>query len=89
MDKLKKEIQTLYKVSDLGSPQKIVGIEIDCNHTEGELKISQTQYIENLLAKYNMTNCKPVATPMDTSVDLDDEDELPEDSPLQGLYVEK
>ena len=45
------------------------------------------QYIENLLAKYNMTDCKPVATPMDTSVDLDDEDELPEDSPLRALYA--
>ena len=87
MDKLKKEIQTLYEVSDLGSPQKIVGIEIDRNRTEGRLKISQMQYIENLLAKYNMTDCKPVATPMDTSVDLDDEDELPEDSPLRALYA--
>ena len=87
MDKLKKKIQTLYEVSDLGSLQKIVGIEIDCNHAEGRLKISQTQYIENLLAKYNMTDCKPVAMLMDTSADLDDEDKLPEDSPLRGLYA--
>ena len=35
MDNLKKEIQTLYEVSDLRSPQKIVGIEIDHNCTEG------------------------------------------------------
>ena len=87
MDNLKTEIQTLYEVSDLGSPQKIVGIEIDCNCTEGQLKISQTQYIENLLAKYNMTDCKPVATPMDVSINLDDEEELPEDSPLRELYA--
>ena len=33
LDKLKKEIQTLFDVMDLGSPQKIVGIEIDHDHT--------------------------------------------------------
>ena len=87
MDKLKKEIQTLFEVSDLGSPQKIVGIEIDRDRVKGRLKISQAQYIENLLAKYNMTDCKPVSTPMDLSADLDNVPELPSDSSLRELYA--
>lgn len=36
--------------------KKIVGIEIERNRTIGQLKITQTQYVENLLVKYNMTD---------------------------------
>jgi hypothetical protein len=86
MNKLKAELKTLFDVTDLGSPQKIVGIEIDHDRTKGQLKISQTQYINHLLEKYNMTNWDPVATPMDPSADLDNAEELPEDSPIQELY---
>ncbi len=86
MNKLKEELQTLFEVTDLGSPQKIVGIEIDHDRIRGRLKISQAQFIDNLLAKYNMADCKPVATPMDASVNLDEEDELPEASLIRALY---
>ncbi len=87
MQKLKKELKTVFELTDMGEPQKIVGIEIDRDRVRGTLKISQAQYIDNLLAKYNMTDCNPVATPMDPSVNLDDEPELPEDSPIRELYA--
>ena len=83
MEKLKKEVQTLFNITDLGNPQKIVGIEISI---QGRQKISQALYIENLLAKYNMMDCKPVSTPMDLSADLDDIPELPKHSDLCKLY---
>jgi hypothetical protein len=82
MEKLKKELQTLFELTDLGSPQKIVGISIDRDRVKGQLKISQAQYIEKVLAKYNMTDCKPVSTPMDLSANLNDVTGLPNDSPL-------
>ena len=87
MEKLKTELHTLFNLTDLGSPQKIVGIEIDRDRIRGKLKISQARYIENLLAKYNTTNCKPVSMPMDLSTDLDDAPELPNNSPLRELYT--
>ena len=77
-----KFLQTLYEVSDLGSLQKIISIEVDRNCTKGWLKLSQTQYIDSLLAKYNMMDCKPIATPMDPSANLEDKPEFPEDEPL-------
>ena len=86
MNMLKAELKTLFDISNLGSPQKIVGIEIDQDHKNGRLKISQTEYIDDLLAKYNMMDCKPIATPMDVSINLDDVEELPNDSPIQTLY---
>ena len=87
MEKLKKELQTLFELTDLGSPQKIVGISIDRDRVKGQLKISQAQYIEKVLAKYNMTDCKPVSTPMDLSANLNNITELPNDSPLRELYA--
>jgi hypothetical protein len=86
MRKLKDKLKTVFEVTDLGEPQKIVGIEIERDRVRGRLKISQAQYIDNLLAKYNMTDCNPVATPMDLSANLDDKPELPEDSPIRTLY---
>jgi hypothetical protein len=87
MDRLQREIQTLYEVTDLGSPQKIVGIEVDRDRTNGTLMINQTKYINDLLAKFNMTDCNTVAMPMDPSVKLDDVEELPEDSLIRALYA--
>jgi hypothetical protein len=87
MDHLKEEIQTMFEVTDLGSPQKIVGIEIDRDRIRGRLKISQAQYIDNLLVKYNMTDCKTIAIPMDRSINLTEVPPKPEDSPIRELYA--
>lgn len=87
MDHLKEEIQTMFEVTDLGSPQKIVGIEIDRDRIGGRLKISQAQYIDNLLVKYNMTDCKTIAIPMDRSINLTEVPPKPEDSPIRELYA--
>jgi hypothetical protein len=86
MKTLKDELKSVFKVTDLGSPQKIIGIEIDHNHAEGKLKISQAQYIENLLAKYGMTEAHTVSTPMDPSVNLDEVPEGPVDTHIKEEY---
>jgi len=49
-----RRFKAVFEVTDLREPQKIVGIEIERDHIHGRLKISQTQYIDNLLAKYNI-----------------------------------
>ena len=81
MNTLKAELKTLFDISDLGSPQNIIGIEIDQDRKNRRLKISQMQYIDDLLAKYNMMDC-PIATPMDVSINLDNAEELPNNSPI-------
>ena len=87
MKALKDELKSVFEVTDLGSPQKIVGIEIDHNRAEGKLKISQAQYIENLLAKYGMTEAHTVSTPMDPSVNLDEVPEGPVDMHIKEEYL--
>jgi len=70
MGELKRGLQTLFDVTDLGDPNKIVGIEIERNRKQGELKISQTKYIESILEKYGLADCNPVHTPMDPKIKL-------------------
>jgi Reverse transcriptase (RNA-dependent DNA polymerase) len=65
---LKEELHSLFDLTDLGNPTKIVGIEID---QRGEsLTISQPQYVESLLRKYGLTDANPVTTPLDPNTNL-------------------
>jgi hypothetical protein len=47
-----------------------LGIAIERDRSRREIYLNQQQYIENVLERYNMSQCKPVSTPMDTSVKL-------------------
>jgi transposase InsO family protein len=68
MGKLKLELQTMFDVTDLGDPNKIVGIEINRDRIRGELRISQTRYIESILEKYGLADGNSVSTPLDPKV---------------------
>lgn len=57
--KLKKE----FKMKDLNEVSKFLGMEII--QKQNQIVINQSQYMENLLKKYNMQDCKPVSTPID------------------------
>ena len=41
----------------------ILGVEVICS--PDDIMISQCHYILNLLYKFGMTKCKPIATPFD------------------------
>ena len=68
MVKLQHELKGIFDLTDLGEPNKIVGIEIALR--EGSLTISQKQYIENLLKVHGLENVTPVKAPMDSKLHL-------------------
>ena len=51
-------------MKDLGSAQKILGMEIRRDRVGGKLWLSQSKYITKVLEKFNMLDCKPVSTPL-------------------------
>jgi hypothetical protein len=63
MSNLKERIRENFPVTDLGEPNRIVGIEIA--RTENSLTISQPLYIESILRKHKMEDANPVSTPLD------------------------
>jgi Reverse transcriptase (RNA-dependent DNA polymerase) len=69
MEHMKNSIRSEWTVTDLGEPSKIIGIEI--HKTEGSIRISQKQYIENLLLKEGMENANLIGMPMDTHLKLE------------------
>jgi len=69
MSNLKAELQSLFEITDMGDPAKIVGIEI--NRTEETLTISQKQYILAILKSEGMQDANPVSTPLDPNIKLE------------------
>jgi len=65
-----------FQMKDLGPANSILGINIERDGPTGSIKLSQCQYIRSLLTKSNMSDAKPVATPLDSNVKLS-KDECP------------
>lgn len=63
IDELKAQLSHEFDMKDLGSAKKILGMEIQRDRRAGTLFLSQKSYIEKILEKYNLSNCKSVATP--------------------------
>ena len=76
MIKLKEELQSMFELTDMGEPSKIVGIEI--TQHEDRIIISQAKYIESILRKEGMENANPVSTPLDPNVKLESNPEAAE-----------
>ena len=51
-------------MKDLGQAKKILGIQIHRDRKKKELSLSQKQYIEKVLKRFNMTEAKVVSTPL-------------------------
>ena len=59
----------------------ILGIQVHCDRPNRHIYLSQVKHIDDVLKKLNMSNCRPVSTPLDKSVTLlkDDCPDSPEE----------
>ena len=71
MTNLKHKIGEMFEVSDLGEPNKIVGIKISQDQEKKSITIKQSMYIDAILKKYGMEGINPVKTPIDSSLVLE------------------
>jgi len=64
---LKAGIQKFYKIKekDTTKPFKVLGILVTRDTHEGMLKISQSEYMNSMLQRFNMVDCNPVVTLVD------------------------
>lgn len=67
----KRYLNQTFKMKDMGAAQHCLGIKIDRNRDKGFLYLSQTQYIQDILEKFHMKDCKPISTPMDLNYKFD------------------
>jgi len=68
--KLKKELAVRFKMTDLGPCHHYLGMEITRDRGNRTLHLSQRTYIEKVLERFGMLQCKADVTPMSTSIHL-------------------
>ena len=66
----KKLLSTRFKMKDMGSLHYILGIHVE--QKDGTLRLHQRSFIENLLNKFGMQDCKPISTPIIDPLEKDD-----------------
>ena len=87
MEYLKQDLKRLFDITDLGEPNKLVGIEFTRDRERGTLTIRQTKYIESILEKYGMQDANPVSTPLDPNVKLEPREKSAEPQPHGSNYT--
>lgn len=62
--KLKNVLSIEFKMKDLGFISDFLGINVKQNLQNGTTILSQKNYLENVIKRFNMESCKPMMTPM-------------------------
>ena len=58
-------------MKDLGAAKKLLGMEIQMDRKSDKLYLTQSRYLEKILDRFNMGNCKAVSTPLYSSAASD------------------
>ena len=70
LDRVKSELAKIFKLKDLGETTSLLGVEVNYNCLKRTLKLSQKQYIQDILNRFHMMECHPVSTPMTPGLNL-------------------
>ncbi|KAK2440889.1 putative mitochondrial protein [Trifolium repens] len=71
--KLTNQLSTEFDMTNLGGLRYFLGLEF--TKTSSGLLIHQKKYVSDILKRFNMLNCNPASTPMETSSSLNNDDE--------------
>lgn len=88
MNDIKKQLGSKFEMKDMGKISTCLGIEFsrDC---ENRVYLSQKSYIDKVLERFGMSECKPVVTPIDVNVKLEKPEcimsDIMEQYPYQSL----
>ena len=77
LNRFKETMQEQFKMKDLGKISYFLGI--DFTQKDDEIRISQRRYITKMLERFDMSDCKPRATPCEAKLD---------DNPYNNEYVD-
>lgn len=66
---VKKILTARFKMKDLGKLRYFLGIDFE--QSDNCVKMSQTKYVEKILKRFDMQDCKPRITPCEQKLDYD------------------
>lgn len=66
IDECKRELASEFEMKDLGLLHYFLGLEVQ--QKTREIFLFQGKYVQDILSKFGMTDCKPMVTPMVTNL---------------------
>ena len=84
LDEIVESLKQEFKMKDLGTVQRFMGLNVNYDQSERKMTIDQTHYSYQILERFGMEACKPVATPMISGLKL----QKTEDESTQKPYRE-
>ena len=85
IDRVKKSLHAEYGIKDLGAAEFILGIQIRRDR-DGSIVLCQKAYLQAVLERFSMQDCKPASTPMEKGLQLRaSSDNAPDDLRLRYL----
>lgn len=79
MESIKHDLESTFEMTDNGDLYYCLGLEVTRDRTKRHLQLNQSNFIRQVLSRFNMTDCNSIATPLDPSIQLkaaSEEDEL-------------
>ena len=71
---VKNVLKTRFNMTDLGQLSWFLGIQF--KFEDGSIKMNQSRYLEKILSKYDMGNCKPRSTPSEQNLKFSEDNEV-------------
>lgn len=65
VNRIKKQLSEKFEMIDMGEIKQFLGIKVERDEIREQIKISQPKYIDGLLKRFGMSDCRPVSTPME------------------------
>ena len=70
LDPIKLLLNQRFRMKDLGEAKSLLNIEIIRDRKKGQIILRQSGYIKSILSYFNMSDCKPISTPMEVKSSL-------------------
>ncbi|KAL5852379.1 hypothetical protein ACOSQ3_007497 [Xanthoceras sorbifolium] len=64
VQELKAQLAREFDMKDLGPANKILGMQIQRDRNNRKIWLSQKNYLNKILRRFNMQDCKPISTPL-------------------------
>lgn len=67
---VKASLAKQFEMTDMGEVRNFLGMKIDRDKKKKLMRISQRRYLESLLCRFQMEDCRPISTPMENRLRL-------------------